>query len=142
MIRIKHASICKHTESNSPIKFSSSYELFQSWRTLQNGLKLNSRCISDERGTNLRWLNGVIKIQDFGFALTRSAIGPSRHPLNQSDAKQKPIMMWSSAFSRTLCTLPRFTLNSHWLMMKWIIVLSECFDYFSFCLFSTTDCSV
>ena len=99
MIRIKHASICKHTESNSPIKFSSSYELFQSWRTLQNGLKLNSRCISDERGTNLRWLNGVIKIQDFGFALTRSAIGPSRHPLNQSDAKQKPITMWPSAFS-------------------------------------------
>ena len=80
MIRIKHASICKHTESNSPIKFSSSYELFQSWRTLQNGLKLNSRCISDERGTNLRWLYGVIKIQDFGFALTCSAIGPSRHP--------------------------------------------------------------
>ena len=102
-------------------------------------LSWNSRCISDERGTNLRWLNGVIKIQDFGFALTRSAIGPSRHPLNQSDAKQKPITMWSSAFSRTFCTLPRFTLNSHWLMMKWIIVLNECFDYFSFCLFSTLN---
>ena len=37
-----------------------------------------------------------------GFALLRSVIGlkKSRHPLNQSDAKVKPILTWSLAFSR------------------------------------------
>ena len=37
-----------------------------------------------------------------GFALLRSVIGleNSRHPLNQSDAKLKPIATWSLAFSR------------------------------------------
>ena len=38
-----------------------------------------------------------------GFALLRSTIGSEnqRDALNQSDAKRKPIVIWSPAFSRT-----------------------------------------
>ena len=40
-------------------------------------------------------------LHSFGFALLHSVIGLEnlRHPLNQSDAKLKPIASWSLAFS-------------------------------------------
>ena len=48
----------------------------------------------------------------FGFALFLFVIGPenSRHFLNQSDAKPKPIATWLLASSRALvtCVFPRF----------------------------------
>ena len=48
----------------------------------------------------------------FGFALFLFVIGPenSRHFLNQSDAKLKPIATWLLASSRALvtCIFPRF----------------------------------
>ena len=46
----------------------------------------------------------------FLFAL-RSVIGPenSHHPLNQSDAKLKPLTTWSPSFSRALGSLIVFT---------------------------------
>ena len=71
-------------------------------------------CQSPSDMLNMRWLesqcavraifNRVSKvIQDcIGFALLRSVIGleNSRHFLNQSGAKLKPIATWSLAFSR------------------------------------------
>ena len=51
----------------------------------------------------------------------------SRHLLNQSDAKQKPI-----AFSRARSPLPVFSLSSHWLLEKFTFVLIGCCDYFGF----------
>ena len=52
------------------------------------------------------WVLKVIR-DCIGFALLRSVIGleNSRHPLNQSNAKQKPIASWSLAFSRA-CMRP------------------------------------
>ena len=60
------------------------------------------------------WVSKVIR-DYIGFALLRSVIGleNSRHPLNQSDAKLKPIATWSLAFPRTWGRLPVFTLSSH-----------------------------
>ena len=40
----------------------------------------------------------------------------SRHSLNQSDLKLKPITTWSPAFSRALGSLVGFILSSHWLL--------------------------
>ena len=53
-----------------------------------------------------------------GFAFFRSVIGPenSRHSLNQSNAKLKPIKTWSPAFSRALGSLLDSTLSSHWFL--------------------------
>ena len=69
-----------------------------------------------------------------GFALLRSVIGLEnlRHPLNQSDAKVKPITTWSLAFSRARGRLPVFTLSSHWLPLKFYFVLIGRYDYFGF----------
>ena len=69
-----------------------------------------------------------------GFALLRSVIGleNSRHPLNQSDAKVKPIATWSLAFSRAYDRLPVFSLSSHWLPLKFSFVLIGHYDYFGF----------
>ena len=62
------------------------------------------------------WVSKVIRDR-FSFALRCCVIGPgnSRHSLNQSDAKLKPIMTWSPAFSRALDNLLICTLSSHWL---------------------------
>ena len=45
-------------------------------------------------------------------------IGPENlhHSLNQSDAKLKPIITWSPAFSRPIDSLVFLTLSSHWLL--------------------------
>ena len=50
------------------------------------------------------------------FVLLHSVIGPenSRHSLNQSNVKLKPIAAWSPAFSRALGSLVDFTLSSRW----------------------------
>ena len=72
------------------------------------------------------WVSKVIR-DCIGFALLHSVIGLEnlRHPLNQTDAKVKPIATWSLAFSRTWDQLPVFTLSSHWLPLK----LSFCSDW-------------
>ena len=54
------------------------------------------------------------------FALLRSVIGP----VNQSDAKLKPITSWSPAFSRALGSLLAFTLSFHW-FFKGIFLSSD-----------------
>ena len=48
----------------------------------------------------------------------------SRHPLNQSDAKLKPIATWGR--------LHVFTLSSHWLLVVFTFVLIGRCDYFGF----------
>ena len=64
-----------------------------------------------------------------GLALLCSVIGleNSRHPLNQSDAKVKPIATWPLAFSRAWDRLHAFTLSSHWLPLNfplfWLAVV-------------------
>ena len=72
-----------------------------------------------------------------GFALLRSVIGleNSRHPLNQSDAKVKPIATWSLSFSALeVGYLPTYlpSLSSHWLPLKFSFVLIGRYDYFGF----------
>ena len=86
------------------------------------------------------WVSKVIR-NCIGFALLRSVIGleNSRHPLNQSDAKLKPIATWSLAFSRAWDRLRVFTLSSHWFVVIFIFVLIGCCDYFGFG-FSTVNC--
>ena len=69
-----------------------------------------------------------------GFALLRSVIGleNSRHPLNQSDAKLKPIATWSVAFSRASGSLHVLTLSSDWFLVIFTFVpIGHC-DYFGF----------
>ena len=54
----------------------------------------------------------------FPFVLLRSTNGPenSRHSVNQSDARLKPVTTWSLALSRALGSLVGFTLCSHWFL--------------------------
>ena len=60
----------------------------------------------DRRPDSRKWRKSSLVskvIRDcFGFASLSSVIGleSSRHPLNQSDSKLKPIATWSLAFSR------------------------------------------
>ena len=63
-------------------------------------------------------------------ALLHSVIGSenSRHSLNQSDAKIKPISTWSPAFSRALGSLA-FALSSHWLLKVFSSLPIGCYDY-------------
>ena len=70
------------------------------------------------------------------FSLLCSVIGleNSRHPLNQSDAKEKPISTWSLAFSCASGRLQVFTLSSYWLLLIFIFVLIGRSDYFGLTL--------
>ena len=81
------------------------------------------------------WVSKVIR-DCIGYALLRSVIGLeiSRHPLNQSDAKVKPIATWSLAFSRAWDRLPLFILSSHWSPSEIFLcsVLIGRYDYFGF----------
>ena len=76
----------------------------------------------------------IAGVRLIGFALLRSVIGleNSRHPLNQSDAKLKPIATWSFAFSRACVWLRVFTLSSHWLLVIFIFALIGRCEYFGF----------
>ena len=80
-----------------------------------------------------KWVSKVI-LDCIGFALLRSVIGleNSRHPLNQSDAKLKPIATWSLAFSRAWDRLRVFTLSSYWFVVIFIFVMIGRCDYFGF----------
>ena len=70
----------------------------------------------------------------FGFASLRSLIGSknSRHFLNQSDAKLKPIVTWSHAFSRAWSRLRVFASSSDWFLVLFSCVLIGQSDHFSF----------
>ena len=63
------------------------------------------------------------------FALLRYVIGPqnSRHFLNQSDLKLKPVVTWSHAFSRASGGWTAFTSSSHWHLVTfpflWLVVV-------------------
>ena len=70
----------------------------------------------------------------FGFALLRSLIGlkNSRHLLNQSDAKPKPIATWSHAFSRAWRRLRVFAASSQWFIVLFssvVIGYCNCFGF-------------
>ena len=54
----------------------------------------------------------------------------SRHSLNLSDAKLKPITTWSPAFSRALDSLFGFTLSSHWYLEEFFFPPNGGCDYF------------
>ena len=56
----------------------------------------------------------------------------SLHFLNQSDAKLKPIMTWSHAFSRACRGLHVFALSSDWFLVLFLSVVigqSDCFGF-------------
>ena len=57
----------------------------------------------------------------------------SRHHLNQSNTKLKPILIWSLTFSRASSRLPVFTLSSHWLNMPLTFALIVSCYYFGKC---------
>ena len=57
----------------------------------------------------------------------------SRHHLNQSNTKVKPILIRSLTFSRASSRLPVFTLSSHWLNMPLTFALIVCCYYFGKC---------
>lgn len=76
------------------------------------------------------WVSKVIRDR-FSFALRCCVIGPgnSRHSLNQSDAKLKPITTWSVEFSRALDILVGFILSSHWLFRVFsFLLIGHCND--------------
>ena len=64
--------------------------------------------------TGVLWSNFPSSVESYpiwiGFDLLRSVIGP----VNQSDAKLKPIASWSPTFSRALGSLLAFTWCFHW----------------------------
>ena len=79
------------------------------------------------------WVSKVIRVC-FGFALLWSVIGLkiSRHFLNQSEVKLKPIATSSRTFSRALCRLHVFASSFDWftgLPVSFVIGQS---DYFGF----------
>ena len=79
------------------------------------------------------WVSKVIrKCIGFGSLCIVIGLENSRHPLSQSDAKLKPIAIWSLAFSRAWGRLHAFTLSSHWLLMIFTFVLIGRCDYFGF----------
>ena len=65
------------------------------------------------------------------FASLHSVIGPenSRHPLNQSDAKLRPIGTWSLTFSRAWGRLHVFILSSDWFLAIFTLVLIDSLWY-------------
>ena len=69
-----------------------------------------------------------------GFALLCSVISQenSCHFLNKSDAKLKPIVTWSLAFSRASGRLHVFTFSSDWPLVIFTFVLIGRCDYFGF----------
>ena len=68
----------------------------------------------------------------FGFALLCSLIGSknSRHFLNQSEAKLKPIANWSHAFSRAWRWLHVFASSSDWFFVLFASVVIGQSDYY------------
>ena len=70
------------------------------------------------------------------FLCSVIGLGNSRHTLNQSDAKLKPIPIWSPAFSRALGWLVVRTLSSHWVLELFSFLLIGCCD--SLVFFYTT----
>ena len=69
-----------------------------------------------------------------GFALQRSLFGSknSRHILNQSDAKLKPIVSLSNAFSRAWRGLHVSASCSDWFLVLFSSVVIGQRDYFGF----------
>ena len=64
-----------------------------------------------------KWVSKVIRdCIGCPFLCSVIGLGNSRHTLNQSDAKLKPIPIWSPAFSRALGWLVVRTLSSHWVL--------------------------
>ena len=59
------------------------------------------------------------------------------HSLNQSDAKVKPIVAWSPAFSRTLGSLVGFSLSSHLFFRVFSFPLTGFCDYCGFGFYET-----
>ena len=62
--------------------------------------------LSAESNAELLWSNFTIHSYDWFEIL--------RHLLNQRDAKPKPIVTWSHAFSRAWRRLRAFASSSHW----------------------------
>ena len=70
----------------------------------------------------------------FGFALLRSVIGlkTSRHFLNQSEVKPKPIATYSRTSSRPSCRLPVFASSFDWFAGLSVSFMIGKNDYFGF----------
>ena len=75
------------------------------------------------------------------FLCSVIGLGNSRHTLNQSDAKLKPIPIWSPAFSRALGWLVVRTLSSHWVLELFSFLVIGCCDSLVF-LYDTQSKSV
>ena len=89
-----------------------------------------------------KWVSKVIRdCIGCPFLCSVIGLGNSRHTLNQSDAKLKPIPIWSPAFSRALGWLVVRTLSSHWVLELFSFLLIGCCDSLVF-LYDTQSKSV
>ena len=89
-----------------------------------------------------KWVSKVIRdCIGCPFLCSVIGLGNSRHTLNQSDAKLKPIPIWSPAFSRALGWLVVRTLSSHWVLDLFSFLLIGCCDSLVF-LYDTQSKSV
>ena len=89
-----------------------------------------------------KWVSKVIRdCIGCPFLCSMIGLGNSRHTLNQSDAKLKPIPIWSPAFSRALGWLVVRTLSSHWVLDLFSFLLIGCCDSLVF-LYDTQSKSV
>ena len=89
-----------------------------------------------------KWVSKVIRdCIGCPFLCSMIGLGNSRHTLNQSDAKLKPIPIWSPAFSRALGWLVVRTLSSHWVLELFSFLLIGCCDSLVF-LYDTQSKSV
>ena len=76
-----------------------------------------------------KWVSKVIRdCIGCPFLCSVIGLGNSRHTLNQSDAKLKPIPIWSPAFSCALGWLVVRTLSSHWVLDLFSFLLIGCCD--------------
>ena len=125
---------------NSPFHgwfFSFALQCYPTWMRGNFGLKLQNspklphiharfHCNANEQSYREKgyWVSKVIW-NCFGFASLRSVIGLkySHDRLNQSDAKPKPILTWSHAFSRAWHQLCVFASSSRWFVLLLTLVV-------------------
>ena len=98
------------------------------YQSLDSFTKLSSTCFSSLCFMAIRFA------AFFGFALLRSVIGQqnTRHVLNQSAAKPKPIVTCSHAFSRAWRLLHVFDSISDWFITLFASVVIGQGNYFGF----------
>ena len=105
--------------------------------SLSRSLNCNShmRTVSKYR-VIFNWVSKIIRNYiGFAFTFTFTSLcdwSKTLTPLNQSDAKLKPITTWSPPFSRALDSLVFLTSGSHWLFQVFSFLLIGLCDNLAF----------